>query len=183
MRPFWLILSATLLTGCTSSPRPAVPSTLPVSAAYELQNSELRYVEYVRASYAAPAGWVLQPMDNTRCEEQVWVSPSGRTSYGVVHFTMPFPVAHDLLLWYFLNEMRSSEGEATLVEKHFDDELPGLRYVARGGKYTIRSNLIVRGFDGWFIYAGTLTSEPVAEHELKLAEQSREQTRTGDPSK
>jgi hypothetical protein len=167
-----------LLAGCAPSRPPRPPASAPTSAF-----SDAQYVPYVRATYAAPAGWVLQPMDNTRCDEQVWVSPSGRTSFGIAHFAMPFPVAHDLLLWYFLSEMKSSQGEATLVEKHFDDALPGLRYVARGGKYTIRSNLIVRGFDGWFIYAGTLTSQPIAEDELKLAEQAREQTRVGEPPK
>jgi hypothetical protein len=117
-----------------------------------------------------------------QCAQQVWVSPSGKTAYGIIHFGMPFPVAHELLLWFFLNEMRTKEGEATLVEKRFDDALPGLRYVARGGKYTVHSNLLVRGFDGWVVYAGTLTSEPVAENELRLAEQAREQTSVGEPA-
>ena len=56
-----------------------------------------------------------------------WLSPSGRTAYGVIYFSLPLPVGHDLTLWGFLDEMRHSEGEATLVSKQWDENLRGLR--------------------------------------------------------
>jgi hypothetical protein len=43
----------------------------------------------------------------------------------------------------------------------------------------VRTNLFVRGWEGWAVYAGTLQSEPVATEELDLAERAREQTTVG----
>jgi hypothetical protein len=174
----WIILSAMLLAGCASSG--PTTRTAAVSAGPSTDLSNPQYFEQLKATCAPPIGWPAKPIEVTpQCTQQTWESPSGNTAYGIIHFRMPFPVAHDLLLWFFLNEMRSKEGEVTLVEKRFDDALPGLRYVARGGKYTVRSNLLVDGFDGWVVYAGTLTANPVDQTELSLAEQSREETRVG----
>jgi hypothetical protein len=79
-------------------------------------------------------------------------------------------------LWGFLQEMRRTEGQATLVEKRWDDRLPGIRFVARGGQHVVRVNLVVRGFHGWACYAGTLRGDEIVPDELELAEDAREQT-------
>jgi hypothetical protein len=176
-RAAWLILSASLLAGCVSARNSAPQVASPVTTAPSVGLSQGQFHDKLKVMCAAPTGWIAQPIDITpQCAQQVWISPTGKTCYGIIHFRMPFPVAHDLLLWFFLNEMRSKEGEVTLVEKRFDDALPGLRYVARGGKYTVHGNLRVSRFDGWVIYAGTLTAEPVVAEELLLAEQARERT-------
>jgi hypothetical protein len=52
----------------------------------------------------------------------------------------------------------------------------GTRFVIAGGVYTIRVKLLLRGFDGWAVYAGTFTGKPFPPEELVLAEQAREQT-------
>jgi hypothetical protein len=178
-RGTWLILSALLLAGCAS--KQAAP---PVTTAPSRQSAQGVFHEKLKATCFAPAGWVEQPIQiSSECTQQIWISPSGRTSYGIIHFGLPFPVAHEILLFFFLAEMRKTEGEANLVSKQFDDALPGLRYVARGGRYTVHSNLLVSGFDGWVVYAGTLTNDPVEPDEFILAERAREQTKTGDGSK
>ena len=79
----------------------------------------------------------------------------------------------------FLNQMRASEGEATLLEKRWDPNLNALRFVAEGGQYIVRTNLFVHGFSGWAVYAGTLRAYPVDQAELELAEQAREDTVVG----
>ena len=84
--------------------------------------------------------------------------------------------SHDLALWGFLNQMRASEGEGRLIEKKWDPNLDGLRFVAEGGQYTVRTNLFVHGFTGWAVYAGTLRAFPVNEAELQSAERARERT-------
>jgi len=109
----------------------------------------------------------------------VWISPSGRTAYGVIYFSLPLPVGHDLVLWGFLNEMRKTEGEATLLSKEWDDKLPGLRFVAQGGRYVVRTNLSVHGFHGWACYAGTLRNDPIVPEELAEAEYARDATTFG----
>ncbi len=136
-----------------------------------------QYVASLRATVAPPAGWTLGTREDSTAEgHQVWVSPTGKTAYGVINFSLPLPVGHDLVLWVFLNEMKRNEGEAKLLEKQWDPNQRLLRFVAKGGKYTVRTTLTVRGFRGWAVYAGTLTSDPVVPHELALAELAREHT-------
>jgi hypothetical protein len=80
-----------------------------------------------------------------------------------------------------MQEMQRAEGRANLISKESDDQLPGLRFVAEGGIYTVRVNLIVGGFHGWAVYAGTINQKPVNQDELVLAIRAREQTRVGLP--
>ena len=105
-----------------------------------------------------------------------WLSPTGRTAYGVIHFSLPLPVGHELALWGFLREMRRSEGEAQLLSKGWDANSGLMRFVAQGGLYLVRSNLFVTGRQGWVCYAGTLKKEPIEPDELALAEIAREHT-------
>ena len=130
-------------------------------------------------------GWRAEPLKaSDRHNHQVWISPSGNTAYGVIRFKLPLPVGPETVLRYgFLPEMRKTEGEATLISSRRDPDLPGLRFVADGGKYRLRTNLLTRGWKGWAVYAGTLRERPVDADELALAEVAREQTTIGLPKR
>jgi hypothetical protein len=180
MRRFSVYLVSILaaaLNGCSAPARPAMQASPPpqdlVAPTYNAT---------VNAAVTPPVGWKLDPYKTSPAHNHaVWISPSGRTAYGVIYFSLPLPVGHDLALWGFMNEMRHTEGEATLVSKEWDPRLRGLRFVARGGRYVVRTNLLVRGFHGWACYAGTLRDEEVNLEELGLAELAREWTSFGDP--
>lgn len=127
-----------------------------------------------------PVGWRPEPLKSSaNHEHQVWVSPSGRTAYGVIHFILPLPVGDELALWGFLRQMKASEGSANLLSKQRDPNLSGLRFVAEGGIYRIRAYLVVRGWEGWAVYAGTLMRQPEERGELDLALAARERTHIG----
>jgi hypothetical protein len=96
-----------------------------------------------------------------------------------MHFTLPVPVGPDIVEWYFLREMRRKQGDAVLISSQKDPNLPGIRFVAEGGPYCIRVNLITRGWEGWAVYAGTLRGQPINQNELDLAERAREYTQVG----
>jgi hypothetical protein len=137
-------------------------------------------VRVLHAICVPPLGWKPDPLKRSSTHvHEVWISPSGLTAYGVIHFDLPLPVGHDLALWGFLNQMRASEGEAKLLEKKWDANLGGLRFVAEGGQYIVRTNLFVDGFTGWAVYAGTLRAFPINQAELELAERAREDTVVG----
>jgi hypothetical protein len=169
-----VIVSALLSGGCRSAPRVSAtsrPSTAPYGAIY---------IESLRATCDPPPGWAPQPLKQSgRHTHQVWLSPSKQTAYGVIHFSLPLPVSTDLALWGFLREMKRSEGEARLLTRQWDANLDGLRFVAEGGLYTIRTNLFVRGFDGWAIYAGTLRNGELIPDEITRAATAREHTVVG----
>ena len=137
----------------------------------------------VEAVVTPPAGWRAEPLKSSaRHKHQVWLSPSGNTAYGVIRFKMPLPAGADAALRFgVLPEMRRTEGEARLISSDRDPSLPGLRFVAEGGKYRLRSNLITRGWRGWVIYAGTLRASEIVTDELALAELAREHTAVGLP--
>ena len=121
----------------------------------------------VQAMVVPPVGWSAEPLKSSdQHTHQVWISPSRNTAYGVIYFSLPLPVGQDLTLWGFLQQMQKTEGRANLLSKEPDDQLPGLRFVAEGMIYTVRTNLIVSGFHGWAIYAGTINQKPVDDVEL-----------------
>lgn len=125
-----------------------------------------------------PVGWTRHLISEDRGHEHYnWISPTGRTSYGVIFFRMPFPVGHELAFTHgFLRAMRNAEGEATVLEKHWDPAIDAMRFVVEGGKYIVRSQFIVRGVTGWAVYAGTRRDQPIEPGELELAERARECT-------
>lgn len=135
----------------------------------------------VEALVTPPVGWRAEPLKASgKHNHQVWLSPSGNTAYGVIRFKMPLPVGSDAALRFgILPEMRRTEGEARLISSERDSSLPGLRFVAEGGLYRLRSNLITRGWRGWAIYAGTLRDKEIVPDELALAELAREHTTVG----
>ena len=138
------------------------------------------YVESVDAWAVVPAGWHPDPLKSSATHKhQVWVSPTGHTAYGIIHFTMPLPVGHELALLGFLQNMKRTEGEANLLSKKWDSNLYAIRFVVVGGLYMVRTNLFVRGTEGWAVYAGTLRKEQIKPDELAQAEWAREMTRIG----
>jgi hypothetical protein len=166
-----LLAMLLLLVGCTHQiPRAA---TQPVSPAL----TPPAYVTSVESIAAPPVGWHPDPLKKSEAHShQVWISPSGHTAFGIIRFKLPIPVGHELALFVFLQKMKARDGEATLISKQWDPKLDGLRFVAEGGLYKVRTNLFVHGLVGWATYAGTLRGYPVNEAELALAEQARENT-------
>lgn len=137
-------------------------------------------VEAVEAVCYPPAGWTAEPLKQSgRHSHQIWLSPTGETAYGVIHFSLPLPVGPDLVLRAFIREMQKQEGSADLLGKASDPALPGLRFEARGQIYHLWGNLMVRGFEGWAVYAGSRSGRPVSGAELELAATAREATRVG----
>ncbi len=174
------LLSVAMAAGCCAAPpRPAfVPATRPASAGLPPATAD----PLLHAAVAPPLAWRPDPpkvSDNHR--HQVWISPGKATAYGVITFEMPLPAGPTLALWGVLRRMRQVEGEATVLERHDDPKLPGIRFVVDGGPYRVRGNLVADGLRGWVVYAGTLRSKPTNAEELKLAEQAREATRVGLP--
>jgi hypothetical protein len=135
----------------------------------------------VEALVVPPVGWIAQPLKHSsRHDHQIWLSPSGSTAYGVIRFKLPLPLSPEAVLKMgFLPEMKRTEGAATLISSERDPSLPGIRFVAEGGKHVVRTNLITRGFKGWAVYAGTMRDRPEVPDELALAELAREQTAVG----
>jgi hypothetical protein len=170
--PFVVLLS--LILGCSHvAPRAA---SQPVSS----DLSPPTYLTSIDARATPPVGWHADPLKRSPAHaHQVWISPSGHTAYGIIHFTLPVPVGYDLAVWGFLQNMKLREGEATLISKKWDPNLNGLRFVAEGGLYCVRTNLFVNGLTGWAVYAGTLRKEQINSDELLLAEQAREATSFG----
>src|SRR4051812_27764855 len=174
-----ILLALASLIGCQSGApsRSLRPTT---ARATELGLGEPRYVDVLDANAVPPEGWQPEPLKSSaKHKHQVWLSPSGHTAYGIIHFSLPLPVGHDGALWGFLREMRRSEGQADLLSKQWDENLNGMRFVAQGGLYLIRTNLFVRGFTGWACYAGTMTKQEIVPSELELAEVAREHTTFG----
>lgn len=167
-----LILS---VTGCVTR---ATRSPLATTRFAEL--GERAVVPSVEAACSPPVGWTMQPLkDSKNHTHQVWLSPTGSTAYGVIRFSLPLPVGPDTVLYFFLREMRAAEGEARLLSKRRDSQLGGIRFVAEGGLYVVRTNLTTRGFRGWAVYAGTRRDRDISPSELSAAELAREMTETG----
>lgn len=135
----------------------------------------------VEAMVAPPIGWQPDPVKKSGTHaHQVWISPSGKTAYGVIRMNLPLPfIGPDRVLRPFLDEMRRTEGQATLLSRQSDRRLPGIRFIAEGGEYKIYANLMTRGFRAWTVYAGTRRGAEEAPAELRAAEQARERTKIG----
>ena len=180
-----LLATALAMSGCQSNPRPRQASAyIPQDDAPAFPGlAQPEPLSAVEAVVSPPLGWRAEPLKTSdRHNHQIWISPSGNTAYGVVRFKLPLPVGPDMVLRHgFLPEMRRTEGEARLLSSQRDPDLPGLRFVAEGGKYRLRTNLMTRGWKGWAVYAGTLRAHEVVPDELALAEVAREHTSVGLP--
>ena len=169
-----------MAAGCQGGHPVAHPTSLPAAQLRGLE--PLTPVESVVALCDPPLNWKPDPLEkDSRHTHQVWISPSGKTAYGVIHFGLPLPVGQNIVLWQFVREMRNTTGKADLLEKQNDPGLPGIRFVVENDTYLMRVNLIVEGFDGWAIYAGTMVTKPVADDELGLAQRARDNTVVGLP--
>jgi hypothetical protein len=176
---------ASICAGCARSKRPDAiavsPPTLPATnpALYALL-ADPEYSAELQALIVPPIGWqpsILPAKFNAF--HQLWISPSGRTAYGVIKFSLPLPLPHDPVLWAFMKEMRKKEGQADLLHKGWDPRRRGLRAVIEGGRFTIRTTITLRGLSGWITYAGTLRNEPIEPGELETAEAARDRTELG----
>jgi hypothetical protein len=171
-----LVVCIAIMGGC--QPRKQTIQSAPPPVLSHIEPATYR--ADVLALVTPPVGWVPEPIKaSAKHTHQIWLSPSGNTAYGVIFFNLPWPVGHDLGLLGFINEMRRTEGKATVQEKKNDPNLPGLRFVAEGGLYTVRGNMFVQGRRGWVVYAGTKVQFPIDEKELEIAVQARESTRIG----
>jgi hypothetical protein len=156
------------------------PSATP-SAVSDSDLSDAMGLAELEAVVVPPAGWRPDPVKRSRNHaHQAWLSPSGNTAYGVIRMNLPLPfVGPETVLPRFINQMRQTEGEAKLLSRRSDPDLPGIRFVAEGGQYRLRANLMTRGFRAWTVYACTLRAKPEAPDELHLAEAAREETKIG----
>lgn len=172
--------SAVEPTGDMSSLQTTQPTTAPAAEVAPLASS--RWVEELYTEVRPPVGWVAEEVKGTDgSKHQAWKSPTGATAYGVLnvrHFFMPL-ASNERILREFLNGMKESEGSAELLAKEPAPGLGGvggLRFVAKGGRYTVRGNLASSGRNAWIWYAGTLNETPVNPGELQAAEMAREKT-------
>jgi hypothetical protein len=163
------------------SPDRSLAASDATSDVSDTQLSDPVGISELEAVVVPPAGWLPDPVKRSRNHaHQAWISPSGSTAYGVIRMNLPLPfIGPDTVLPRFLEKMRQTEGEATLLSRRNDGRLPGIRFVAEGGQYRLRANLVTRGFRAWAVYAGTLRDQPEVPDELQLAETAREKTKIG----
>ena len=149
------------------------PSTLPAGLLVG------KTVDELESTVFAPEGWTLElHKERDNSEHRTWVSPTGKTAFGVIFFKLPLPVGAELAFKYgFLPAMRQAEGEAKVIEQSWNRATRSLDFVVEGGKYTLRAAMFVRGLRGWTYYAGTLRGQDEDQIELKLAEDARDWTK------
>jgi hypothetical protein len=178
-RMFFLTAFA-VSAGCSHSP--AQPDRIPT--AVQIQSAVTDGLtapapdDSLKAVVVPPIGWKPEPPKvDEKHRHQIWLSPSGNTAYGIIYFKLPLPVGLNITLDGIMRQMKATEGEGNLLDRKDDDQLPGIRFTAQGGQYLIRAYLVVDGFHGWMVYAGTKRKFPVNEAELKTATDARDQTR------
>ena len=182
---FLSLAGLTAFAGCSQNQPvnkgfPALATTRPESTEGLLPP---QHFDELHVTSPLPVGWTQDPAKHTADHDhQGWLSPSKHTAYGVITFyNWLLPLASDqAVLDKFLETMKKGEGEARLLNLQKDPKLGGLRFIAEGGQYTVRGNLITHGTRGWVIYAGTLAKQPVVPEELDIAERAREHTVLGD---
>jgi hypothetical protein len=172
-----------LVSGCAGHHAPnteAIQANFKGAATQKLTSPA--YDPDVIAVCDPPLDWRPDPLKHSdQHTHQVWVSPTGATAYGVIHFKLPLPVGPDIALNGFLKQMKKTSGAANLISKEDDSNLGGIRFVADGGLYRIRANFLVDGWEGWAVYAGTVIKKPVNADELDTAIRAREHTYIGQP--
>lgn len=176
------ILILLMLVGCRSTSRrgAAFRATTQPTTAPSTQLSSSVANRDVDAYVSPPIGWSPEPLkSSSKHAHALWIAPSGATAYGVIRFTLPFPVGYDLALWGFLREMKRTQGEANLVSKQWDENSRALQFVADGGIYRVRVNLMLDGWHGWAVYAGTRRDREIVPIELEVAEVARDHTAVG----
>jgi hypothetical protein len=172
------------LAGCSSHPKTDLTAIRAGFIGTETRGLSLPFYEAdVLAACDPPLGWKPDPLKTSPSHtHQVWASATGDSAYGVIHFELPLPIGLNLALSGFIKQMKTTEGDATLISKEYDAKKDAIRFVADGGPYRIRAVLTVAGWEGWAIYAGTLRNRPINQNELDLAERAREYTKVGRPA-
>ncbi len=174
-----VFLVPVLLSACVSQQTPVAATTQPVAETRGLSPTQADFD--VQALVSPPAGWKADPLKTTdRSLHRVWISPTGSTAFGVIFVRLPLPVGSELALMGFMMEMKKTDSQSKLIEKH-RDESGALRYVAENGQHTIFAKLVTDGWLCWVGYAGTLTGKPVDVEELLLAARAREALIIGLP--
>src|SRR5689334_3332960 len=106
------LFGAGAVGGCAHSP-PRSPPIGPAEYYRAVGLTQPAPVSSVLAQCAPPRGWKPEPLKQSeRHTHQVWLSPSGKTAYGVVHFDLPFPVGVSFIHWEFLREIKKRDGTA-----------------------------------------------------------------------
>jgi hypothetical protein len=180
-KPTWLVmyLSVVMGMGCVAR-REGVTAGDAQGDIAGLGQTESR--EDLHVTARAPEGWTTEPIKTTATTiHQIWISPTGRTAFGVIYARLPLPVGAELALWGFMREMKKSQGEAELLDKNRDEHLDGLRFSARGRFYSIEAVLYAHGWDCWVSYAGRYSDKEADEGELALARLARERVMMGSP--
>ena len=163
-----------LMEGGCASHLAAIPTSRPVM----INIGPPIWDDVLKSRVTPPAGWKPDPLKVTdKSRHRVWISPGGSTAYGVIYFDLPLPVGVDLAFSGFLSGMKKASGEAILIFK--SEDANGIHFVADGGLYRIRCNMIVSGFHGWVVYTGSLRAKPVNPEELRIAERARDQSEVG----
>lgn len=177
------LMAALLCFGCAASPKPNLAQIHAGWSGPTVRGLEFpTYNPDVDAVCDPPVGWKPDTLKiKPNHTHQAWASPTGQTAYGVIYFKLPLPVGQNLAFNGFLSSMEKDQGDLTLLERHDDPALPGIRFVAEGGHYLIRANLIVSNWEGWAVYAGTLRGGRVIPEELDFAVRAREHTLVGRP--
>jgi hypothetical protein len=169
------LVTVLFIAGCSHDH--ASPHPRPVAPA-ESQLSKPVAMRELDAEVVAPSGWCVQATgSDSEHTHATWSSPTGDTIYGVVWIHLPLPVGPNLVLWGFLQHLRQVDKVGNLVSKEDASDLPGVRCVADGSHYRLHVNLIVRGWQAWAIFAGTMQSRPVNLPELELAKRACDCTR------
>src|SRR6188474_233770 len=76
-------------------------------------------ISELEAVVVPPTGWLPDPVKRSRNHaHQAWLSPTGSTAYGVIRMNLPLPfIGPDVVLPRFLEQMRQTEGAATLLSR------------------------------------------------------------------
>ena len=164
-----VLLAALVSIGCRSG-HPAPKSLVEANAVTLHADAD------VRARCPPPADWQAKPLELfPRSVQRVWLSPTGRTAYGVIYIRLPLPVGPDLVLWRFIADMREMEGDGRLISRERSDD-GELRFVAENPRYRFNARLHTAGRDAWIIYAGVERDQPPDAAEFSLAESARDAT-------
>src|SRR4051794_2613166 len=120
--------------GCSAKAAPRMPAAMERRFATTQGLTARVVLRAVEAQVDPPEGWKAQPLrSSARHTHQIWLSPSGSTAYGIIRFDLPLPVGPDIVLWYFMREMRHSHPDAVVIDKRVDPVFDGIYFIADGG--------------------------------------------------
>ncbi len=129
-----------------------------------------------------PAGFTPKPLEQDETStQQVWVSSSKATAYGIVRFSLPLPVGPGFALPGFIAETAKKQGPTKLLASKAHPRSGGVEFTADLPLYHMRGILWTKGFTGWVVYASTDRSMPVDADDLAAALAARDATVPTNP--